>query len=67
MLLSEAEEDDEKWKYNHFYAFLTMEGVEIYLMICLAVNGFLYKEVKIVLHRCSKEETNQQPSLGRNL
>ena len=33
-----------KWKYNHFYAFLSIFGGGIYLMILPVVNDFLLEQ-----------------------
>jgi len=36
-----------KWKYNHFYAFLTVKGARIYLIVRFPVNDFF--EVRLTI------------------
>ena len=45
-----------KWKYNHFYAFLSIYGEGIYLMILPVVNDFLLNRTeKLLLDEKCKE------------
>ena len=43
---------DEKMEMQPFYAFLSMEGVGIYLMICLTVNDFIFREAETFTRKC---------------